>query len=86
MPKDKFNDLDSLLNAAESIQTKMLSLQDDLSKELYVKVLKYYPEINSEKYSTTKLQDLITKLTVQLTHEVQDLTNGLYKDTCFSRK
>lgn len=86
MPKDKYNDLDSLLNAAELIQTKMLRLQDDLSKELYVHVIKHYPEINSEKYSTTKLQDLITKLTVQLTHEVQDLTNGLQKDACFSRK
>jgi hypothetical protein len=86
MPKDKYNDLDSLLNAAELIQTKMLRLQDDLSKELYEKVIEYYPEINSENHSTTKLQDLITKLTVQFTHEVQDLTNGLYKDTCFSRK
>ncbi len=86
MPKDKYNDLDSLLNAAESIQTKMLNLQDDLSKELFAHVIKYYPEINVEKHSTTKLQDLITKLTVQLTHEVQDLTNGLHKDACFSRK
>ena len=86
MPKDKYNDLDSLLDAAESIQKKMLRLQDDLSKELYEKVLEYYPEINSANYSTTKLQDLITKLTVQFTHEVQDLTNGLQKDACFSRK
>lgn len=86
MPKDKYNDLDSLLNAAESVQTKMLKLQDDLSKELYEKVLEYYPEIDSENHSITKLQDLITKLTVQFTHEVQDLTNGLHRDACFSRK
>ena len=86
MSKETFKDLDSLLNAAESIQTRMLNLQDDLSTDIYKKVLEHYPEIRKEKHCITKLHDLITKATVQLTHEVEELSDTIHNDSCFSRK
>lgn len=86
MPKEKFKDLESLLNAAESIQTKMLNLQEDLSTDIYKKVLEHYPELSSEKHCLTKLHDLVTKTTVQLTHEVEELSDCIHKDSAFSRQ
>ena len=86
MPKEKFKDLNSLLKAAESIQTKMLNLQDDLSIDIYKKVLEHYSKISTEKHCITKLHDLITKATVQLTHEVEELYDTIHKDSYFSRQ
>lgn len=86
MPKEKFKDLNSLLKAAESIQTKMLNLQDDLSTDIYKKVLEHYPEISTEKHCITKLHDLVTKTTVKFTHEVEELSGDIHNDSYFSRK